>query len=139
MFTTLIENQAQARNTRHVEGVGFLCSQCWTQKPVGTSCGTGYGYNKENQIVCYECCGKIDESEMKANKKHFGYLVQREGRYFFTNWPATLNIPVHVRKSFHNFAGRDGRRDFWFTAYGKSWHGVNIGDNECATIRALKH
>jgi hypothetical protein len=142
MFTTLIENQAQSRNTKHVDGVGFLCSTCWVHKPIANNgFGTGYGVDNSGLLHCYECCGKKDAENMKTNSKHFGYLSKdKDDAYWFGNWCGTLKIRIHgVSKSFHNFAGRDGRRDFWFTAYGKNWHGVNIGDNECATVKALKH
>ncbi len=54
-------------------------------------------------------------------------------------WAGTWKIEtVYVKTSWHNFAGRDGRRDVWFNAFGHNWHGVNIGDNmilRCKTVK----
>lgn len=46
--------------------------------------------------------------------------------------------PWRVRLSFHNFAGRDGRRDVWFRWMGRDWHGVNVGDSQILRCKALR-
>ncbi len=136
MFTTLLKTQEQARSTQHIDGVGFVCSQCHQEKPVQTSDGTGYGYDKNDNMICYSCCGENESKELQTNLK--GYL------YFcgdvVSNWPNTLSFNVQGRSySWHNFAGKNGRVDFWFTAFGKHWHGVCIGrDNQLARVKALK-
>lgn len=47
-------------------------------------------------------------------------------------WAGTWSAAIHrSHKSWHNFAGRNGRTDVWFTGPdGGYWHGVNIGDNQ---------
>lgn len=41
-------------------------------------------------------------------------------------------------KSWHNMAGRDGRRDVWFSAFGHKWHGVNIGFGQLLRCKTVK-
>lgn len=137
MFTTLIATASESRNLRHLPGTntGFLCSSCWQQLPVQTNGGTGYGVSHEDGLICYSCCGKRDTDDMKETGRAVLYLSGNE----VTNWPGTLRFPIsHIKRSFHNFAGRNGRADFWFTALGKTWHGVNIGNSQIARCKALK-
>lgn len=56
-------------------------------------------------------------------------------------WEGSFNFPVHqTRKSWHNMAGKDGRRDYYFIGPdGNHWHGVNIGDNQIVRSHRLKH
>ena len=100
------------------------------------SCGTGYGRDKDNNIICYACCGENDKKTLLETGKLSGYY----SKLHFTNWPGSFKIKAYYsRSSWHNFAGKDGRTDFWLNFEGKHYHGVQIGhNNECATIRLLK-
>ena len=102
---------------------------------VSNGCGTGYGINENGEKICYSCCGKADAEKLEKDGILSGYFSDG----FFTNWPGTFKIKVQgVKKSWHNFAGRNGRRDFWLTYKGQNYHGVNVGNNQCATIRRVK-
>jgi hypothetical protein len=135
----LIETQEQARQTRHVDGVSFRCSDCGEVKPVGTSCGTGYGYDKENRIICYACCGERDKKQMQETGRATLYLVESDGQHWVTNWPNTLKFSAGVSVGRHNIAGR--RYDAWFHDHtGARWHGVTYGDNtQICHCKRLKH
>lgn len=102
---------------------------------------TGYGIDKENKKICFTCCGENDKQELRDNGKFTGYISgTKENGFKFTNWPGTLNIPVrYYRFSWHNFAGRNGRMDFWLTFEGQNYHGFQIGYNsQIATIKRNK-
>jgi len=100
---------------------------------------TGYGIDKDNNKVCFACCGERDKKDLIETGKMFGYLAKDEQGNYFGNWPGSFKIRVgYIRKSNHNFAGRNGRRDFWFSFNGCNYHGVNIGDNECARVKRVK-
>lgn len=121
----------------------FNCCKCQQEKPVSTDGGTGYAiHNEGGQVgkICYQCCGEIDKAHLLSTGKLTGYLVQERGRWRFTNWPASLVLTVQsFRKSWHNFAGHDGRTDFWLTFEGHTYHGVQIGHNsQLATIKKVK-
>lgn len=100
------------------------------------SISTGYGIDKDNNKVCFACCGEQDRKQLLEEGKLFGYWSHG----FFSNWPGTLKIKAYYsRDSFHNFAGRNGRTDFWFNFEGKHFHGVHIGhNNECARVKQVK-
>jgi hypothetical protein len=100
------------------------------------SCSTGYGINNKGEKICFACCGEQDKKTLLESGKLSGYY---SGGYF-TNWPGTLKVKIYYsRDSWHNFAGRNGRTDFWFTLEGKRFHGVHIGhNNECANVRKVK-
>lgn len=133
----------------------LACSVCGKHCKKQTPFGTGYATDEDGGRICYSCCADLDRSYMVDNGKHDGlYLVHNRDHkapavgmcgsggapYYVTNWPGTLKFAVYgVRKSWHNFAGHNGRRDFWF--YGPDgfvWHGVNIGDNDLARCRRTK-
>ncbi len=119
----------------------FTCSKCGLTKTNDSEFTTGYGRTGSGEIVCYDCCAKDDIAYLEANGKLSGYYVKGEdNKYYFTNWPATLKIPVYYQKtSWHNFAGKNGRTDFWLTFEGKQYHGVQIGHNsQLATIKKIK-
>ena len=150
----IIVTQAQARDTRHIEGVMFRCSDCGETKPVQTSGGTGYGYDAAANILCYACCGKRDMADMIENGRATLYLTQpersapglrldsygRSGHAIVSNWPGTMRLPCYVKQGRHNIAGK--RYDAWFTGPdGKKWHGVTYGDNTqlCHCKRLKSH
>lgn len=133
------------------------CQTTITRKP--NSIGTGYGEDADGAIVCYSCCGIEDADHLNAMKvgdRAIFYVTRSEVdndakpgtiahdrtpayRYHLINWPSTLKIQIsRPSKSWHNFAGKDGRRDHWFSYRGKQYHGVNIGDNDILRVRRLK-
>lgn len=118
-------------------------------KPVDT----GYGVRPDGEKVCFSCCGKTDAEELRTTGRLVGYFTystpginharsaprdQYVGSPTFTNWPGTLKISTytHVRVSRNNFGAT--RLDFWFTWEGRTYHGVNIGDNQIARVRRVK-
>ena len=150
-MTVLLTNQKQARDTKHVDGVMFHCSVCGKDKPVQTAGGTGYGYDDQERIICYECCADQDRTTMIQTGRITLYLtcepaskMLHNGRPFtaatlshgpgrkaageLTNWPGTLRFKCGTRVGRHNIAGV--RYDVWFTGPdGYEWHGVQYGDN----------
>ena len=111
----------------------FNCTVCKQDKNVTT----GYGLNKENDKVCYACCGKIDtESLLNLKPKEIHNMYWSKG--VVTNWPNTLSIkPYYTKDSRHNWGLI--RTDFWFNLEGKSFHGYQIGRNtEIAYIQKIK-
>ena len=102
---------------------------------------TGYGYDAQGKTYCYACIAKNERAEMDASGKNVMYLVSRDDGWHVTNWPASLDYKAYgIRKSWHNFAGSNGRTDFWFRDHqGKEWHGYQIGQwNQIAHVKRLK-
>jgi hypothetical protein len=84
----------------------------------------------------------LARAELDAMEKHGKgvlYLSQdANGAYSVASWSGLGKTFASVRKSWHNMAGRDGRRDVYFVMGGKRWHGVNIGDNQICRCHVLK-
>lgn len=84
----------------------------------------------------------LARAELDAMEKHGKgvlYLSRdANGAYSVASWSGLGKTFANVRKSWHNMAGRDGRRDVYFTLGGKRWHGVNIGDNQICRCHVLK-
>jgi len=60
--------------------------------------------------------------------------------YYVGTWEGSFKWNCYIKSSWHNFAGRDGRRDCWFNLEGTPghlWHGVNIGDNDIVRCKRL--
>jgi hypothetical protein len=123
----------------------IICHQCGKEivrDP--NSCGTGYAVMRresENEVkICYDCCAVNDEKFLLENGYLHGYFHKdKNGKCWFTNWPGTFKIWVYShKKGNHNFAGRNGRTDFWLNFKNNHYWGVNIGDNECAKIKLIK-
>ena len=115
----------------------FICHVCGLEKPVNHDGGTGYARDKDNNFVCYECCGKQDEQELKTmqpGEKTIHYWNGKE----ITNWPGTLKIkPYFTKNSRHNIART--RTDIWFNFHSLPFHAVQYGDNsQIAHIKRLK-
>ena len=123
---TIITTAAQASDTKHEDGVCFLCSDCQKTNPVQTSGGTGYACTKEGAIICYACADKRQVEDLKDRSKPFvGYLTFAT----VTTWtggllmrvirsaPCKLTRPsfTHDRNSFRSIRARD--------VHGKDWHG----------------
>ena len=106
----------------------FTCSKCNKEIENTDTFTTGYGVDKNDNKVCFACCGVDDKEYMRNNGKIDLYLVKKDNRYHVVNWPSTLDFPVsYAKKGRHNIAGL--RYDVWFTFEGKTWHGVNYGVN----------
>lgn len=115
------------------------CADCGAEcKPDG--CATGYGVDRDNRKICYACCGYHDRAEMMLTGRATLYLTYDVipakpgtpwGRGIHnarvTNWPGSLSIRAGIKSGRHNIAGR--RYDVWFTFAGRTWHGVQYGDN----------
>lgn len=83
--------------------------------------------------------GRAELDAMEKHGKGILYLSRDvSGSYFVASWSGLGKTFATVRKSWHNMAGRDGRRDVYFTLGGKRWHGVNIGDNQICRCHVLK-
>jgi hypothetical protein len=143
----ILTTQEQLRNARHVKGSGLAwqCADCGKVAELGAhdGCGTGYGYDAQNRVICYACCGARDLAAMLETGRACLYLTcdaptprQRPhagsfdyAPYRLTNWPGTLEFKARgARIGRHNFAGR--RYDVWFKGPdGHEWHGVTYGDN----------
>jgi hypothetical protein len=106
----------------------FKCFVCKETKTHEDDLTTGYGRDKHNHKICFDCCGKRDAETLRTlrtGQKTAMYLV---GDKQITNWPGTLKIDVsRVRKGNHNMAGK--RIDVWFAFSGFNYHGVTYGDN----------
>jgi len=82
---------------------------------------------------------KIELEAFIKNGKGTFYHFRKDGYHFVGMWAGEEpRFPATVRFSHHNFAGKNGRRDFWFTINGQKWHGVNIGDNDIVRAKRLK-
>lgn len=107
----------------------FFCFVCKLEKSLPdskVSCGTGYGLDKHNNKICYDCCGKQDGEEMIQKGKTILYLDTQKG--ILSNWPGTLKIPVsYITKGRHNIARV--RYDIAFMFEGKRWYGTQYGEN----------
>ena len=121
---------------------GLFCSVCGKEiKKEINSCSTGYGVNEHGEKTCFKCIGKADKKELVKTGKLTGYFsTGKDGRKYFTNWPGSLSIHVYyTRQSWHNFAGKNGRTDFWFLFEGQNYWGVQIGNNnQIARVKRVK-
>lgn len=116
----------------------FTCTVCGLHKTHDDDFTTGYGRDNDDNIVCFDCCGKQDAKELKElqpNQKFYLYLNTKEKT--LSNWPGTLKINVnHIRVGNHNIARH--RYDTWFTFEGNSYHAVQYGDNtQIAHVRKI--
>lgn len=113
-----------------------FCHDC-NKECILSGCTTGYGIDKDNNKICYLCCGKRDEKDMLATGKAVFYLsdIKDVGIYGVkmgigkvSNWPGTLAFEGRVRVGRQNFTGK--RYDVWFMDnQGNNWWGVTFGDN----------
>ena len=133
----------------HARERAWGCADCGKHEMSSLNCidqgGTGYATTDSNQKVCYTCCAERDKADMRNTGRFTGYLTAKQQPngmrvYWVGNWPGSLKLHVGgaIKYSFHNFVGRDGRRDFWFTFEGTQWHGVNIGDSDIAHCKRIK-
>lgn len=125
------------------------CDTC-TRPIMGPSLGesgaSGYGRDDLGRRHCFVCCGEHDVAYMRKRGRNTLYLTLEAGAvtdgrampmndheaarkaWKVSNWPGSLEIrPLMVRKGYHNMARV--RYDVWFRFDGKTWHGVQYGDN----------
>jgi hypothetical protein len=143
----------------------FKCHECGETKPVLKEAVTGYGIDKDDNKVCYACCGKQDHEHMEKGLPICLYLsgdirpgqedrtvgqtqlwnpgMQRTEwvpKWILSNWPGSLEIPIYmVKVGRHNIARV--RYDIWFRFAGHNWHGVMYGNDtqicHCKTIKEI--
>ena len=104
------------------------CTTCGGGPSPHSDITDGWGYDEDRNPYCYKCCANRDVAGMKENGRATLYYVERDGRWFVTNWPGSLSFPVTYRKSGrHNIAGT--RDDYWFHGPdGHVWHGYTLGN-----------
>lgn len=146
----------QRRDHRNGRKVGsdefFQCVDCRvifsTNKTAGRdSCTTGYGIDRKNDTVCYECCGKRNTADMMKTGRATLYLTTAPDGYWLdgktyrlTNWPGSTSFrPHYMRKGAHSIAGT--RYSVWFSGPDKKvWFGVQYGENtQLCHCRRLAH
>ncbi len=115
----------------------FKCSQCGQDKTHDSEFSTGYGYDKDNNKICFACCGLNDAkelTELPIGKKTVQYWDGKN----ITNWPSSLVIkPSYTTKGRHNIAG--SREDIYFKFNGFNFHATQYGNNsQIAHIRKTK-
>lgn len=118
----------------------FTCSVCKETKIHEEEHTTGYGLDKDNNKICFACCGIKDAEEMDKTGKATLYLTKgSDSIWYVSNWPGTLKIRVqYQRKGHHNIAGN--RYDVWFTFNDSTWHGVQYGEmTQICHCRRTKH
>ena len=123
---------------------GFKCFKCHkaiTKKENG--CTSGYGTDKDNNKVCFKCCGDNDShslAHLDFGEKMILYLTISRAGYgnYVSNWPGTLKIMIkwHTTGA-HNWAGI--RHDVWFMYADRYYWGVQYGENsQICHIRRVK-
>ena len=145
-------------------GNAFHCDMCGRNLPTGgNGCGTGYGKDADDNVICYRCCGILDLDEMAAAKpgeRVTFYLTFHRagdpphmrlhpypgrpswivGQGYISNWPGSFRFEVkNIKVSWHNIARV--RYDTWFQDHtGAWWWGVQYGDQtQIIHCMKLKH
>jgi hypothetical protein len=113
------------------------CSKC---KKVCVSDGitAGYGIDKNNKKVCFECCSKEDKEKLLKSKIGDKFTFYYSGGHI-SNWPGTFKIPIHqIRNNKHNWWGVK-RVDVWFTFEGMNFWGLHVGSShQLMTVTRIK-
>lgn len=114
----------------------FKCDNCKRTITNDSDFTTGYGTNREDEKICFECIGFHDKQKLRSLKPgEFMWLYFAKDRLI--NWPGSFELrPTYVRKGSHNIARE--RIDAWFKFNHHHYHGVNIGDNQCMKVTRLK-
>ena len=152
MFTQLITTYEQSRNFRHVRenyGSAFVCAECneaihFPIRADGShGCGTGYGVDRDNRMMCYPCCDKREVAVLVGAAKAYGY-ISSDGRQFTTWTGGKLGTVVWSAPTALPF----GRRHSWIhgngycafnvrDVHGQLWHGKG-SRGVCITLRRMK-
>jgi hypothetical protein len=114
----------------------FICSQCGQTITHNDNFTTGYATDKNNNKVCFICCGQNDKEALFNLKPKERYILYFDGKKI-TNWPGTLEIiPIQITKGKHNICKT--RTDVYFKYNGLLFHGLNLGDNQILRINLIK-
>jgi hypothetical protein len=115
------------------------CGKVEANDKTGTY-GVNYSVDLRGRKHCLDCAHKRELKDAIKTGQFTAYLVDdtaTSGR--IVSFHGLEFAKVHgIRRSWHNMAGRNGRRDVWFRMAGRTWHGVNIGDNQIVRCKALK-
>ncbi len=96
-------------------------------------------FTKEQTDAHNALLGQAEWEGMLKHGKGLLYLTHEEVGGWVSNWVGTHKVKAyHIRASFHNFAGRNGRRDVYFMLDGSRWHGVNVGDSQICRVKRCK-
>ena len=124
----------------------FTCFNCGESKPIQTNGGAGYATCDGGEL-CYTCCAIGDAITMEATGKIVLYWHRRRveskdfpGGYWhedtISNWPGSLTFKAGaIRSGAHNIAGK--QTTIYFNAFGETWSGRHMGDNEILRCRRL--
>lgn len=115
----------------------FTCHVCGLPKTHESDLTTGYAYDKDNNKVCYECCGKQDAETLKNLPVGEKMDLYWDG-HNITNWPGTLKItPYHWVRNRHNFARQQDV--IWFRFEGNHYMAKQTGTlGQIARVKRLK-
>ena len=128
-----------------IEHTTTTCDRCHKVIVPDSPHTTGYGI-RNDQEMCFACCGELDREELynlPIGGKFILYdCVDHDGNSILTNWPGTLTIHPHYRKTGkHNIAGK--RFDMWFSLPAQPephvYHAVRYGNmTQIAHVRRIK-
>ncbi len=107
----------------------FTCNVCKLTKSHTSDSTTGYGVDKDNNKVCFQCCGDQDKKDMIKHGNAMLYMTKKDGKYIITNWLNTLKFecPVYWANG-HNW-GLTRHNVRFKGPDNKIWYGVTFGDN----------
>lgn len=93
----------------------------------------------DGRHICYDCSARLTRQYMIETGRATLYLTS-DG---ITDWPGRLRFQTR-RSRTHKVRTPQGyamnRTDVWFVGPdGKTWHGVNQGDNEILRCKRNKH
>jgi|CXWK01.1.fsa_nt_gi hypothetical protein len=115
----------------------FTCFQCGQNKTHESPVSTGYGRDKNDNKICFDCCGINDAKELTEMPIGAKTVQYWDGKNII-NWPSSLKItPYYTTKGRHNMART--REDIYFRFNGFNFHATQYGNNsQIAHIRKTK-
>ena len=119
------------------------CGYIWDAKEHGMFAPAGHvRFTKEQVAEHNRLLGLAEIEGMKRHNRGLLYLTEsKDGIYGSTvsNRVGSFRVAIHaMKKSFPNFAGRNGRTDIWFTWDNSVWHGVKIGYSKICRVSRNK-
>ena len=84
----------------------FTCHQCGETKTHESPSTTGYALDKDENIICFDCCALNDAKELKelpVGKRLHLYLNTTTKE--ITNWPGTFRLTVKTIKTIQTYSG----------------------------------